>query len=503
MDIRPGETLNGPRGSQVTVDSFLGSGGFGQVFKGYLADGTPVAIKTVLTSILDPDELRTFQNEARCSQEVSHPNVVQVLHVSDGNDASGRPPYLVLEFVDGGNLRDVIKAHQSAGSKPSPTELRAMYLEIAEGMRAINRKIVHRDLKPENVLVDNAASRLKIADFGLAKLVGAATRSETFKGWGTRPYQAPEAFEYGPNDVAMDIYAAGVTFFELATLDWPVQPASGDNSPLAWRNAHLFKSPSNLRVMRPDAPDDLIQLIALMLQKDPSRRPSSWDVVIERLQKQPNEKEGQPDVSALVQKATATLLQRIAEETRLREQTEKQGERFALLQHAFNEPVETLRSVVNAFNDASEVGKLSLKEQGSLSAEVASSHTGSRLVLEARVIDDLNVGPNDIFRLIGIARIDPMPRLANRNDFYRNQESFGSFNLGYKVNHSRDKFGTWSVFRFEHSPIMGKVGSPRWFALDFHELPRQLAALNAMGIYQHQQGQLDHEWFRLLLEHLM
>ena len=64
-----------------------------------------------------------------------------------------------------------------------------MYLQIAEGMRAINRKVVHRDLKPENVLVDTVKNRLKIADFGLAKLVGAATRSETFKGWGPGEYR--------------------------------------------------------------------------------------------------------------------------------------------------------------------------------------------------------------------------------------------------------------------------------------------------------------------------
>ena len=100
MDIRPGDTLTGPNSSQITVDSFLGRGGFGQVFKGHLEDGTPVAVKTVLTSILDLDELRTFQNEARCSQEISHPNVVQILHVNDGNDISGRPPYLVMEFID-------------------------------------------------------------------------------------------------------------------------------------------------------------------------------------------------------------------------------------------------------------------------------------------------------------------------------------------------------------------------------------------------------------------
>jgi serine/threonine protein kinase len=377
-----------------------------------------------------------------------------------------------------------------------------MYLQIAEGMRAVNTKVVHRDLKPDNVLIDERTKQLKITDFGLAKLVDAATRSETFKGWGTRPYQAPEAFEHGPNTIAMDIYAAGVTFFELATLTWPVQPKPGDHSALAWRNAHLLMAPTSLRLLRPDMPNELVQLITLMLQKDPSRRPASWDNVIERLQKSSHRAATGPDVSALVQKATTTLLNKTAQQSKEREARERQAERHALLEQAFAEPIQVLKSLIDTFNDASAVGNLELSEQ-SLSVEVRGSHSRTRLVLKARVIDDLNAQSNGIFRMIGIARLDPAPSVANEIEAVRDRESFGSFNLGYRVNQAADRFGKWRLYRFEHHPLTTKISYPRWFAVDLDELPRQLQALSAMGIYQNQQHELDYEWFQSLLTHLL
>ncbi len=501
MEIRPGVILDGPDGAAITVDSLLGRGGFGQVFAGSLPDGTRVAIKTVLTSALDKSELRTLQNEASLAKGIVHPNVVRVIHVNDGEEASG-PPYLVMEFVEGGTLRSVIEANRSNGSKPSTEELRAMYLQIAEGMKAVNAKVVHRDLKPENVLVDGKTKQLKIADFGLAKLADAATRSETFKGWGTLPYQAPEAFEHGPNTVAMDIYSAGVMFFELATLTWPVQPTPGDHSLIAWRNAHVLTAPTNLRVVRSDMPEDLVQLITLMLQKNPARRPLSWDNVIARLQKGSRGAEGGPDVSSLVQKATTTLLNKTEQQSKEREERERYSERQALLQQAFAEPVEVLRSLIDTFNDASEVGKLVISERP-LSVEVKGSHSRVRLLLEARVINDLYTQSTGIYRMIGRARISPTPSVPSEIEALRDRESFGSFNLGYRVNQAADRFGNWTLFRFEHNPLTGKIGYPRWFGVDLDELPRQLQILNAMGVYQHQQRALDYEWFHLLLAHLL
>src|SRR5579883_1702763 len=104
VDIRVGTTLEGPNGQTVTVESVVGQGGFGQVFAGRLPDSTKVAVKTLLTAALSDNELRSLQNEARLGLGINHPNVVRILHVSDGTVTPGQPPYIVMEYVDGGNL---------------------------------------------------------------------------------------------------------------------------------------------------------------------------------------------------------------------------------------------------------------------------------------------------------------------------------------------------------------------------------------------------------------
>ncbi|HEY2851216.1 MAG TPA: serine/threonine-protein kinase [Gemmatimonadaceae bacterium] len=500
MDIRDGTKLDGPDGKTITIEKYLGGGGFGQVFKGVLNDSTEVAVKTVLTSVLQEDELRALQNEAKHAVGITHPNVVRVLYVNDGEAFVGVPPYLVMEYVDGGTLRDVIDGHRSAGTKIPPDELRAIYLQIATGMAAVSARIVHRDLKPENILIDAATKNLKIADFGLAKLADAATRSETFKGWGTRPYQAPEAFEGGPNTGAMDIYAAGVVFYELATLEWPIRPKPGADGPLAWRNAHLLTAPKDVRALRPDLPDDLVQLVMQALQKNPAKRPTSFTAIGDRLKAGATPRKG-PDVSALVSKATSTFIQKTEAEIRLRAEKERRTERAALLQQAFAEPLEILKSVVDAFNHSSDVAKLEIRPIGELAVEVRGGLGYRGLLLDARIIEDIDASRSGVVRMVGSARLDPQPEARDQRDYVSSLSSFGGFNVFYRVASSEQRFGDWSQIRFELNPLLRKTSYPHWFALSLQdgELPRQLQMLNVLGEYQHEQRALDDEWFKALL----
>ncbi|WP_161605139.1 serine/threonine protein kinase [Myxococcus xanthus] len=499
MDIRPGAVLEGPDGKLVKIEAILGQGGFGQVFAGRLPDGTQVAVKTLLTAALRDDELRVLQNEVKHAVGIEHPNVIRLLYVNDGGSSGGRPPYFIMEYIEGGSLRTMLERHQESGSRFTIDELRALYLQIAEGMCAVNKRVVHRDLKPENVLVAAGEAQLKIADFGLAKLAGAATRSASFKGWGTPPYQAPEAFEDGPNTPAMDVYAAGVMFFELATLEWPIEPKSGDRGPLAWRNAHLLTAPKDIRKLRPEMPHELVQLIAQMMQKDPARRPPSWLDVKERLIGG-RHVSGGPDVSALLSKVTSTYIQATEREARAREAAERSKERQALLEQAFGEPVEILRGLVDALNNVTSVGKLTLRVLGPLHVEVKPQSGHVRLILEGQIIDDLDTkSSNGVARVIGSARLDPTPSVKNREEIYRNQDSFGSFSLVYFVSSASERFGRWTQIRFEINPLMREVSYPRWFAVDFRDLSHQLKVLNAMGRYQHERCPVSDEWFKALL----
>ena len=501
MDIRSGTALEGPNGQLITIESLIGRGGFGQVFAGRLADDTRVAVKTVLTAALDEAELRTFQNEARLAVGITHPNVVRVLYVNDGEAAQGRPPYLVMEYVEGGTLGTRIAAQRAAGTPMPVPELRTVFRQVAVGMAAVNARVVHRDLKPDNVLVDQVAGLLKIADFGLAKLADAATRSATFKGWGTRPYQAPEAFEDGPNTPAMDIYAAGVMFYQLATLTWPVEPKAGDHGPLAWRNAHLLTAPRDIRALRADLPIDLVQLIMQMLEKNPAKRPASFTAVHERLEKGAAAPvAGRPDVSGLLSKATTSFVQETEQAAAARRERERVAERRALLVQAFAEPVAVLREIVETFSASSDVAKLTIREQ-ELEVTVTGRPGRPRLEVSATIGEDIDTRYDGIVRMAATVHLDPTPEPTSEREALYDRESFGSFDLVYRVRRAEERFGTWTQFRFERSPLAREREYPRWHAAP--DLLDELHALRAIGVHQHEQRPLDGEWFMALLAQMV
>jgi serine/threonine protein kinase len=500
MDIRLDDVLEGPDGKTIKIDALLGSGGFGQVFSGTMSDSTRVAVKTVITAPLDANELRALQNEAKLALGIIHPNVVRIFYVNDGT-AAGRPPYIVMEFVPGGNLRSFINDYVSNGKKIAPDDLRSIYAQIAEGMGAINSIPVHRDLKPDNVLVDSSG-RLKIADFGLAKLADAATRTETFKGAGTLPYEAPEVFDLGPNTIAMDVYAAGVMFYELAALGWPIQPPAHDRCWAAWRKAHLFEMPQDLRRLRPDLPMDLVQLVMTMLEKDPRRRPSSWTDIAIRAKGAGPKQPGVPNVQALIDRATSTLHERSAAAARERQEREQMDEATTLAEQAFNELVALLHGLIDAFNTQSLIGRLELRTTGAFSVEVRSQSSRTRLVLSGEVVDDLPIRTGGVAHIIARASLEPRQDPPN-DAAYNDRTSFGSFNPVYRLGRPGERYGIWFQVRFEISPIRPQAAYPHWFGVEFDELPRELQILGMLSHFQSEQRPIDDEWFKLLLVQLL
>lgn len=499
MDLRPGDTVPGPSGSSLTITREIGAGGFGQVFA---ADAGPlgeVAVKTVHTANLTESALKVFQNELRAAVLVKHANVVDVLHVDDGSTTPGRPPYLVMEYVDGGSLRDVIDSLRAQGSQLAVPELCAMCLQIASGMEALNAKLVHRDLKPENVLRSTGATaQLKIADFGLAKLAEAATRSGTFKGWGTPPYMAPESFDLGQSTFQVDIYAAGVVFFELATLSLPLTPAPNDQSMLGWRNAHLLTAPRDARKARPDLPAGFAQLVLTMLSKDARKRPQSWSEVQQRLTNL-NTIGQSIDVSDLVGRATERLNATMEAEAKAAEARTLADERRKLLESAFQDVVAISSELVAAFNDATAVGKILEKRTDPQWVEYLAPSVGRLLILQCRVTEDIEVPGLGIVRCLVSVRLEPRPTPQSEHQAYNDSDTMSGFNAVYAVSRAEDRFGSWTLFRFEHNPLTQSRAWPRWFGLEVGELPRQLMLLRAMGLYQHEQSLLDEKWMRKLL----
>ncbi|RBP47342.1 serine/threonine protein kinase [Roseimicrobium gellanilyticum] len=217
----------------------LGAGGMGRVYKVRQPHLDRIAALKVLPPALasDPGWVERFHREARALARLNHPHIVQVYDFGEATSVEERPslPYLLMEFVDGVNLRQAMQA-----GTLTAREALAIVPKLCDALQyAHERGVLHRDLKPENILMDDEG-RVKIADFGLAKFVhskGDAPPSvmltQTGMHMGTAAYMAPEQIEH-PQDVdhRADIYSLGVVFYEMLTGGLPLGrfPAPSETS---------------------------------------------------------------------------------------------------------------------------------------------------------------------------------------------------------------------------------------------------------------------------------
>ncbi len=205
---------------QLEILELLGRGGMGAVYKARQKSLDRVVALKILPAEAgtDPAFAERFQREARALAQLSHPHIVGVHDFGQ----AGKFAYFVMEYMDGVNLRQLERA-----GRLSPREALAIVPQICEALQfAHDRGVVHRDIKPENILVD-AQGRVKIADFGLAKLmrpeVGGADLTLTRQTMGTPHYMAPEQIEKPASvDHRADIYSLGVVFYEMLTGELPL-----------------------------------------------------------------------------------------------------------------------------------------------------------------------------------------------------------------------------------------------------------------------------------------
>ncbi|MFH1438196.1 MAG: serine/threonine-protein kinase, partial [Pseudomonadota bacterium] len=243
-----------------------------------------------------------------------HPNIICVHHVGVFQDSGQSYYYIVMELLPSGSLSDLIKKQ---GDSTSLSDALGYMLQIASGMSEAHKSIVHRDLKPDNVLLA-ANGVLKITDFGLAKYVSDATRTQTFKGWGTVAYMAPECWLSEKNTPRMDIYSMGIMYFEILT---GVKPYSATTD-VEWRNHHLYDPLPDLKSLRKDAPDRLIDTISKMTSKRAENRypdGTSLLTVLNEIKDSIETKDTMPD--PLVSKARAVVNQ---QQTQILESQRKQ-----------------------------------------------------------------------------------------------------------------------------------------------------------------------------------
>lgn len=253
-------------GSVYILDEVIGSGVQGTVWKGHKEDSEqPLAFKILrrdLTS--EPGVVDAFLRERETLRRITSPNVIEVHDIVAENGTLG----LVMDYVDGGDLDDLIRSHGAL----EPAMIAYLGANIAAGVGAVHAAgVVHGDIKPANILIDSSTTpgTPKIADFGIARICDSTAATRTAVGMGTLVYMAPEASAGVPPSPAKDVYALGIVLYQLAC---GVPPFAG--SP-----AYLVKMHSQMAPGRPAGiPDQLWSLISGMLDKDPAERPSVLEV---------------------------------------------------------------------------------------------------------------------------------------------------------------------------------------------------------------------------------
>lgn len=261
MSLQQNELL-GP----YQILGLLGEGGMGAVYRARDTRlGRDVAIK-VLTAVAheDRDRLQRFEQEARATGMLNHPNLLTVFDVGSAADGT---PYIVSEVLEGESLRSRLER-----GPLSPRRAVDAALQMANGLAAAHEKgIVHRDLKPDNVFLTRDG-RLKILDFGIAKLTSPGSDGPTFQMASTEPgmvlgtvgYMSPEQVRGESLDTRSDIFSLGTIFYEMLT----GTRAFKRDSAIETLSAILKEEPPDLSEILPSIPMSLEKLIRRCLEKD-------------------------------------------------------------------------------------------------------------------------------------------------------------------------------------------------------------------------------------------
>lgn len=223
--------------------------------------GRRVAVKVLLPQFThDPEFLRRFEQEARLAASLSHPNVVGVYDV--GQD--GEFHYIVMELVDGQTLKDAIAA---ARPMPVPEALR-IAIEVCAALSAAHaRGMVHRDIKPQNILL-TADRQVKVADFGIARRGAATAVTQTGTVLGSVHYLSPEQARGQDAGPRSDLYALGITLFEMLTGRLPFNA----ENPIAVAMQQVQNAPPLPRQFNRAIPPALEAIILRLLAKNPNER---------------------------------------------------------------------------------------------------------------------------------------------------------------------------------------------------------------------------------------
>ncbi|MDB4444313.1 protein kinase [bacterium] len=257
-------------GKYVATD-IIGSGAYSIVYKGFHKSlNLPAAIKMLRHDLaLSPDYLTDFWNEAKTVASMNHENIIRVYDIEE----LYRTVFIIMELVEGESLKDMIQRLKSI----PPSVVADFLVQICSGLAYAHQQgILHQDINPTNIFVQ-PEDRIKILDFGLACPPGTDDRS-IFDG--TIHYMAPEQIKCAPVDERTDIYALGITAYEMVAGRTPLE----ENRVKAIMDMHLNRDVPDPGKVVPGLPEALRRFIVKACQRDPSQRYQDIGQALEDLQ---------------------------------------------------------------------------------------------------------------------------------------------------------------------------------------------------------------------------
>ncbi|HEY5839316.1 MAG TPA: SUMF1/EgtB/PvdO family nonheme iron enzyme, partial [Pyrinomonadaceae bacterium] len=267
---------------RYNLERRLGQGGMGIVYKGrHIFLKTQHAIKIILPDLVgnDPNLVTRFRQEALAAAAIRHQNIIAV---TDFGVVRSTMPFLVMEFVQGKSLQEVMAAEGAMG----PVRAFEIMQPICAGIAAAHRQnIVHRDIKPLNIMLQDGltiAEGTKILDFGLAKiksgeLLGSFVAAQTTGLMGSPFYMAPEQWSDDPPDARADVYSLGVMLYQMLAGEVPFKA----NAIPAIMKKHLTEEPPPFSSRGIEVPPQIEAVVRHALEKEPEHRTPSADDFLE------------------------------------------------------------------------------------------------------------------------------------------------------------------------------------------------------------------------------